>query len=589
MSLLKKYCLLLFAFISIQKINAQSTIPATLLCCQTEINGDVTLTWSASPEACGAFVEYDVYYSSNYSGPYTQFLPPILGIGTTTFTHIGAGGATNTWYYYVVAVYSCPGYTMTTSDTLDNLDPVEPVIDYVTVTANQSQLFWFPSPSPETNAYIIYRDNLGFVPIDTVWGRFTNTYTDLTGSPGTKVETYTIASKDSCDNVGPFSTQSHHTIYLTAQQLNCSDTIELSWNLYDTWTAGLNKYEVWVDLNGAGSVPVATLSNTTTNYSLSGINDGDQVCITIHGFRNDGTAVSVSNEYCQTMNIVQPSAYNVMRNATVNSSTQIVIEWYPDMSADIEKFSVQRSEDNIAYSNLITATISPITLVETYTDNSVSANSKSYYYKTISIDSCDKEVATGYVRTVLLKGNDNANFTNTINWNNFEITNGNVTEYKIYRDEGAGFNYLTSVSGANISYIDDVSSFVNLIDEFCYQVEAIYNLNSPDNGVNEQLSSFSNSVCVEQGPRIYVPNAIVPDGLNSIFKPVIVYGSEEGYSMKIFDRYGQNIFETSDVNEGWTGVFKNEIVPMGTYAYLISFTATNGQLITKKGNVTVVR
>lgn len=588
MKLFCLYSLLFFVFISTEKINAQATIPATFLCCQTEINGDVTLTWSASPEGCGAFVQYDIYYSNTFASGYT-ILGTVFGIGTTTFTHVGAGGATNTWYYYIVAVYSCPGYTMTSSDTLDNLDPVEPELDYVTVTTGQSQLFWFPSPSPETNAYIIYRDNAGFTPIATVYGRFTNTYTDITGSPNTQFETYTIASRDSCGNIGPFSTQSQHTIYLTAQQVNCSDIIDLNWNLYDTWDAGVNKYEIWVDLNGTGAVAVASVSNTTTNYSLSGINDGDQICITVHALRNDGTAVSISNEYCQTVNIVQPSAFNVMRNATVNSPTQIVVEWYPDITADIEKYSVQRSEDNFTYSNLTTTSIAPITFVETYTDNSVSANSRSYYYKTISIDSCDNEVASGYVRTILLTGNDNANFTNTINWNDFEITYGTVTEYKIYRDEGAGFNYLSSVSGANVSYTDDVSGFVNIVDEFCYQVEAIYNLNSPENGVNEQLSSFSNFVCVEQGPRIYVPNAIVPDGLNSIFKPVIVYGSETGYSMKIFDRYGQNIFETTDVNEGWTGVYNNEIVPMGTYAYLISFTATNGQLITKKGNVTVVR
>lgn len=588
MSLLKKYGLLVAAFISFQIIHAQSTIPATLLCCQTEINGDVTLTWSASPEGCGAFVQYDIYYSDTYASGYT-ILGSIPAIGTTTFTHVGAGGATATWYYYVVAVYSCPGYTMTSSDTLDNIDPIEPIIDYVTVTAGNSELFWFPSPSPETNAYIIYRDNAGFIPIDTVWGRFTTTYIDLTGSPTTKVETYTIASKDSCDNAGPFSTQSHHTIYLTGQQVNCSDQIDLDWNLYDTWAAGVDEYQVWVDLNGAGSIPIDAVSNTTTNYSVTGLNDGDNVCITIHAFRADGTAVSVSNEFCTTVNIVRPSAYNVIRNASVNSPTQIFVEWYPDTNADLEKYSVLRSEDNINFANLITTTIAPLTLIENYTDNSVSANSKSYYYKTISTDSCGNNLESGVVRTVLLTGSDNANFTNTVNWNAFEITNGTVSEYRIYRDEGAGFNFLVSTTALTNTYTDDVSAFINLIDNFCYQVEAVFTLSAPENGVNEQLSSFSNTICLEQGPRIYVPNAIVPEGVNNIFKPVIIYGSEEGYSMKIFNRYGQAIFETDDINEGWTGVYENAIVPLGTYAYLISFTATNGRLITKKGNVTVVR
>lgn len=105
------------------------------------------------------------------------------------------------------------------------------------------------------------------------------------------------------------------------------------------------------------------------------------------------------------------------------------------------------------------------------------------------------------MRTVLLQGNDNANFTNTINWNSFEITNGVVNEYRIYRDDGAGLNFITSVSAFTLTYIDDVSLFINLIDQFCYQIEAVYQLNAPENGVNETLSSFSNTICLEQGPE----------------------------------------------------------------------------------------
>ncbi|MFI5172522.1 MAG: gliding motility-associated C-terminal domain-containing protein [Chitinophagales bacterium] len=584
-----KYCLLLCFGLMLQKAQTQSTIPADLICCQTLVSGDVLLTWGASPEACGPFVQYTIYYSNFLAGPYS-FFPSIPGIGTTTFTHIGANGTLTTWYYYIVAEYICPGFTMTTSDTLDNLDPVAPQIDAVTVTGGQSVITWFPSPSPETNSYIIYRDNGGFNPIATVYGRFTNTYTDLTGLPTTKVETYTIAARDSCNNLGPFNTESHHTIYLTAQQINCTDELSLSWNLYDTWPTGVNNYQVWVDVNATGATQVATLVSGTTSYTLTGLNDGDNICVTIHALSGDGTALSVSNEFCTLINIVQPADYVVMRNATVNSSTQIVVEWYPDTNADLEKLSVQRSIDNINYTNLITTgAIFPLPPIDSYTDNSVSTAGQSYYYKIITTDSCDAEATSGVVRTILLKGNDNANFSNSLNWNAFEITNGTVMEYNIYRDDGLGFNLIATTGAATFDHIDDVSLFINLIDHFCYKIEAVYQLTAPENGVNEQLSSFSNVLCLDQGPRIYVPNAIVPDGINNIFKPVIIYGTEAGYSMKIFNRYSAVIFETEDINAGWDGRFNDKIVEMGTYGYIISFTATNGQLITKKGNVTVVR
>ena len=590
MKILIKYCFILFIVLLQKQLISQSTIPADLICCQTLVSGDVLLTWGPSPEACGPFVQYTIYYSNTFVGPYTAFIPSIPVMGTTSFTHVGANGTFTTWYYYIVAEYNCPGFTMTASDTLDNLDPVAPEIDLVTVAGGLSVLTWLPSPSPETNSYIIYRDNGGFNPIATVYGRFTTTFTDLTGLPTTKFETYTIAARDSCDNLGPFNNASHHTIYLTAQQINCSDQLSLSWNLYDTWPAGVNEYQIWADLNFAGPAFVATVSNTSTNYTLTGLNDGDNVCITIRAIRADGTATSISNEYCTLINIVQPADYTVIRNATVTSPTQIVVEWYPDTNADLEKFSVQRSNDNITYVNLITADIIiPVLPVDSYIDNSVSTSAQSYYYKIITIDSCNVIVTSGTVRTILLKGNDNANFSNSLSWNPFEITNGTIIEYRIYRDDGLGFNLITTTTPAILNYTDDVSGFINLIDNFCYQVEALYQLSAPENGVDEQLSSFSNIVCVEQGPRIYVPNAIVPDGVNNIFKPVIIYGSALGYSMKIFNRYSAIIFETNDINEGWDGRFKDKIVEMGSYGYIITFTATNGQLITKKGNVTVVR
>ena len=177
MKIFLRYCFVLVIVLLQKQLIAQSTIPANLICCQTLVSGDVQLTWGASAEFCGPFVEYQIYRSNSFAGPYV-LLSSIPVIGTSTFIDVGADGTVLTWYYYVIAVYTCPGFTMTTSDTLDNLDPVAPEIDLVSVAGGLSVLTWFPSPSPETNSYIIYRDNGGFNPIATVYGRFTTTFTE---------------------------------------------------------------------------------------------------------------------------------------------------------------------------------------------------------------------------------------------------------------------------------------------------------------------------------------------------------------------------------------------------------------------------
>lgn len=569
---------------------AQATLPAELLCAQTLINGDVQLSWGTSAEGCGPFVEYAIWASNaGIAGPYS-IIGTVPVFGTTTFTHVGANGTVVTWFYYVVAVYSCPGFTMTPSDTLDNLDPIVPQLDYITVVDGLSEIHWLPSPSSETNSYIIYRDIGGFTPVATVYGRFTTVYTDITGDPTAGVETYTIAARDSCDNLGPFNNAPHHTIFLEVQQANCTDTLQLLWNAYDTWAPGVLAYQIWANRNGTGSTFIDDVPPDTTAYTMTGIQDGDSICITVYALRADGTAIAMSNEVCIQINIVAPAAFTVISNATVNSPTQIALEWYPDNTADLEKVSVQRSLDNVEFINLGTTPVDiPVPVLDTYLDNGIATNSVPFYYKIITIDSCGWQMPSGYVKTIALRGTANANFTNTLIWNAFEITHGVVQEYRLYRDDGTGFLLIATLPPATLNYLDDVSPFINVVDRFCYRIECQYLLSAPENGVSEILLSSSNTLCMEQGPRIYVPNAIVPGGVNSIFKPVIIYGTEEGYSMQIFNRYGEVIFETQDINAGWDGTYDGNVVPVGTYGYVIVFTANNGAIITKKGNVTVIR
>lgn len=57
---------------------------------------------------------------------------------------------------------------------------------------------------------------------------------------------------------------------------------------------------------------------------------------------------------------------------------------------------------------------------------------------------------------------------------------------------------------------------------------------------------------------------------------------EDTYSMQIFDRYGKILFETTDIDIGWDGKFNGKTMQVGTYAYVITFTATNGQAVIKK-------
>ena len=89
----------------------------------------------------------------------------------------------------------------------------------------------------------------------------------------------------------------------------------------------------------------------------------------------------------------------------------------------------------------------------------------------------------------------------------------------------------------------------------------------------------------------YIPNAFTPDdnGLNECFKAI--YDCEiENYSLYIYNRWGQQIYETKNSSDCWNGKYKDKYVEPGVYVYFLEFTQFfNHQKIRYTGKITVVR
>ncbi|MFN6014118.1 MAG: gliding motility-associated C-terminal domain-containing protein, partial [Flavobacteriales bacterium] len=91
----------------------------------------------------------------------------------------------------------------------------------------------------------------------------------------------------------------------------------------------------------------------------------------------------------------------------------------------------------------------------------------------------------------------------------------------------------------------------------------------------------------------YVPNAFTPDGddYNNIFKPVFSSGYDlRNYSLMIFNRWGELIFETDQIGEGWDGTYRGNICQDGVYTW--KFKVMNSITDRKEehvGHVTLLR
>lgn len=95
---------------------------------------------------------------------------------------------------------------------------------------------------------------------------------------------------------------------------------------------------------------------------------------------------------------------------------------------------------------------------------------------------------------------------------------------------------------------------------------------------------------VYRGPDIYVPNAFTPDGngLNDILKAIPV-GIKDFRYFRIYNRWGQTVFNTNNPNFGWDGKTSGALPQPGTYTWLAEGTDYKGNSILRKGTVTIVR
>lgn len=105
--------------------------------------------------------------------------------------------------------------------------------------------------------------------------------------------------------------------------------------------------------------------------------------------------------------------------------------------------------------------------------------------------------------------------------------------------------------------------------------------------------SSSESIQVTKDCHLDIPNAFTPnnDGENDYFLPrqLLSEGLQQ-FKMTIFNRWGQKVFETQQLNgRGWDGSFNNQEQPMGVYIYQIHAEYKSGRTEEYTGNVTLIR
>ncbi len=142
---------------------------------------------------------------------------------------------------------------------------------------------------------------------------------------------------------------------------------------------------------------------------------------------------------------------------------------------------------------------------------------------------------------------------------------------------GATYQWSTGESGTTITVSprETTSYTVTVTDELgCI-------------GTDEVTVIVRNAQCDETD--VYLPNAFTPngDGVNDVF--IVRSNFIEEMDFVIYNRWGQEIFKTSDIDQGWDGTFNGVALPPDSYAYYIRALCVNAEEYRKTGNVTLIR
>lgn len=263
---------------------------------------------------------------------------------------------------------------------------------------------------------------------------------------------------------------------------------------------------------------------------------------------------------------------------TVPNDNQITLNWSEDVPWIDTSYVVYRGTTiGGSYTQIA------VTNNQTYTDvNLINGQTYCYYVKSVGyysspsiispIENLSQEVCDSPVdRTppcppVLNIEGDCLEGINKLFWNNpNNYCADDVTRYNIY---------YTPVEGDSMELIATIGSELDTI--FYHNnngsVAGCYFVTSLDSIQYNNESDSSNIVCFDNCPNYWLPNVFTPnnDGKNEYFVPLTPYRYVESIELIVFNRWGQEVFTSTDPAINWNGIHKDsgEPVPSGVYYYV---------------------
>jgi gliding motility-associated-like protein len=401
---------------------------------------------------------------------------------------------------------------------------------------------------------------------------------------------YTIVEKNICGvSEDPNKALTHCTVEVGGEP--DTNVSRLTWNAYQGWA--VNKYVIYRDrMDGTGIFePLAEVPGDVLTYD-----DSSVLCYKDHFYRilayeEGGFSEKSWSDTCRVRpiykNTVPPPD---MRVASVPDNQNAELQWLiPENSKNkIHSYIIERSENGSNYRKLDTLS-SAEEFLYFFDNNNLNVQEHNYFYQVKAVDACGDESALSPIaKTVLLKSYFNDNYKPVLYWTKYQVWREGVSHYIIEQlmPDGEFMTIGQSKGPSDTVFVhENVSS--NCLPEYIYRVKAVRN-QSLRNPV-DYVESISNHTQVEVTSTLFAPTAFTPngDGINDEFETKGIYIKE--FNMKIFNRWGEKLFDSDDCFATWDGTFKGNMVPEGVYVYIVEGIGADGVRHILKSDLTLLR
>ncbi len=463
----------------------------------------------------------------------------------------------------------------------DKNGPTRSLVDSVSVLPNgQTIIGYQPSVSNDTWGYNIYQVLATNTLMDIVLGQFVTLYTFTSTAALNNPVEFLTAPIDSCGNPGLLNFP-HKTIFLDHTYDKCNYQTQLSWTAYSGWP--VSEYRVYYSVNGGAFQLLGSTNNTF--FTHTGVDPAKNITYYVRAFNSNKTVSSSSNRvnFFSYQTVAPDFIY--ISSVSVTGDESIRVKFIVDAIKMGSGFDLYRSEDGSSYKKIgfISFTGGPNYV---FNDTDLKTRERSYYYKALAKDSCGNDrTQSAIVKSVWLQVSDvtQSMFEKKLTWNNYTAFGGGLGGYSVYRIvNGAVPAQPTGYTNGSVSeYIDNLEDAASEGSKIEYMVIAVEALGNPNN-IAETANSNRATTYVEAD--VFIPTAFAPKGVNKVWLPVTHFVDKNDYNLKIFNRWGNLLFNTNDDTIGWNG----NSSPNDTYVYLITYKNSRGEYVELKGTFTLL-